>query len=270
MTTEQGLSQAILTILGVAEKSQRDTLTTLSDGSARILRLLPGGGVEEVERWQARTGTVSNVESLLDVVNNEARLGTLTSDGAGGRVTFTTKGAVFVPDLEDTRHVFTYTRAIAPEWTNFIGGIGTPMTHKEFLRFLKSLGACLVDRAAVLSAYRRVTLTRNSKLTSSPVLVEGAAGGGYEFAVTIDGAEDRIPQAFQVNVPYTRGAGRFYFVDVEVDVEEDEDEGDLRFTIQAPTIPAVADLAIMDEVAHFRSETEETLPNLLVVVNFNS
>lgn len=225
---------------------------------------------EEQQTFVTEGATVSTVESLLAVVRNwYARH---EGDIDDGRVIFTAKGATFNPDVADGRHIFGYTRVLSHPWQTFAtaaaqGNAETALTHREFLAVLRSLAPWIPDYTAIRAQYQAVTLTRNAKLTSAPLLVNGQRQGSYEFQVMIDGGEARVPAGFRVVAPYTRGGQMTYTLEMDVQIEESE--GELFFTLTSSDLDTRADEAVMEEMAWFKSEAANSdLAGLLTVLNF--
>lgn len=223
---------------------------------------------KEQDRFVKESGKVSTVESLFALVKDTLRRHGNTS-GDGARVTFTSAGAHFNPNVADGRHAFEYGRVLSQQWKTFEAAAtsGETYTHKEFMALLQQLAPSIVDYPAIAAAYRRVTVTRNAQVTSSPVLVDGQRGGGYQFQLTVGGAEEFVPASFQVVTTYTRGGLATYPLTMDVDV--DEHDGQLEFRLSCPTLATIADQAVMDELATFKASADEAgMSDLLVVLNF--
>lgn len=261
--------QAIAHIQDTSITKNRPAFVMLPDNSGRMAQYDDQERRYKVsdDRFIKRSGAVSTVESLLALVKEEGKL-TSRPTGYGMRVTFTGTGAEFNPDVEDGRHAFTYGRKESVQLRRLREQTEAgAVSHKDFLRFLAEMGPYLEGGLQLQAAYRRVTLFRNSKLTSQPLLTEGARGGGYEFEVTIDGAAERVPQSFVVNVPFTRGGEAVYPIPVEVEIEDED--GELTFSVVCPTINAVADQAILAELSYLRGALEDDgMGEVLVVINF--
>lgn len=272
---ETGLGALGQQIERLAKATGRPAILKLDDGSGRTFIYSDADAVyveDKEERFVPQRGTVSSVESLVAIAREQVFLGFGMEHGEGMRVTFTPGGATLDVNVADGRHQFLYRRVHSSLWYELNAAVGVgDFTHKEFLRQLQRLGPAIQAGTKVQAAFRRVTITRNSKRTSEPLLVNGERGEGYEFAIAIDGTEERVPAGIVLRVPFGRGTSKTYEVAVEIEVDTDDDD-ELVFRMIAPGLQNVTDEAIADEMAYFRDVVlmdDVELTKLVMVQNFS-
>lgn len=236
---------------------------------------------QEIDRFVKFEGQVSTVESFAELVVEYAKrfeakaANKLSHDfakatGNNQTVTFTGKGATYSPDDEDRRHLFTYQRAISQQWQALVAVLGKPLTHKELIRALQTLSPSITDYALVIASFRKLTVSKDVKLVSEPVLNDtGDSNNGYSVQLSVKGgtSETTLPSWITARVNYTRGSAAAYDVPIEVDLADRD--GVPVITLYSPTLAAIADQAVMDEMKTFSESMEASgLKDLLVVVNF--
>lgn len=268
ITELQDRAQMIAHIQETSTAAQRDTLLTLDDGR-KYLYNDNLQHYEEINRFVKLDGAVSTVESFAQLVAEYAhRVG--RADGSLQTVTFTSAGATYSPDDDDRRHLFTYKRVLSQQWLALRGFVGKPMAHKELIRGLQALSPSIVDYPIVLASFRRLTVSKDVRLVSEPVLNEsGDSNNGYNVQLSVKGgtSETTLPSAIDVKLPYARGSSAQYVVPVEVDLTDKD--GVPIITLFAPLLDAIADQAVMDEMRLFDAQMGTSgLDKLLIVVNF--
>lgn len=220
-------------------------------------------------RFVKQEGAVSTVESLVDLVEEFAKR-TGRKTGKTMTVTFTSKGATFSPDDDDRRHSFTYGRVLSQQWVAFRDVISKQMTHKGLIRTLQALSPSIIDYPRIFALFQRLAISKDVKLVSEPVLNSGSSENSYRVNLSIKGAhagETDVPSQIEVRIQYARGSSAFYTIPVEVDLADND--GTPVITLFAPTIDAVADQAVLDELTFFKSQADlRGLTELLTVVNF--
>jgi hypothetical protein len=262
------IAQAIAHIQETSTSENRDALLTLADGRV-FLYNDNEQEYAEIDRFVKKEGSVSTVESFAELVVEYAkREGKPT--GEDQTVTFTTAGATYSPDDDDRRHLFTYRRVLSQQWQALRAVLGKPLTHKELIRTLQSLSPSIADYTLVLTAFRRLTISKDVKLVSEPVLNEsGDSNNGYNVQLSVKGgtSETTLPSALTARVQYARGGEATYEVPIEVDLSDRD--GVPVISLFAPLIDAIADKAVLDEMKFFDEQMAATgLKDLLIVINF--
>jgi hypothetical protein len=262
-----GIAQAIAHIQETAT-ANRDALLTLADGRQFIYNDA-AQEYEEIDRFVKLEGSVSTVESFAELVIEYARRGSWKK-GEHQTVTFTSSGATYSPNDVDRRHLFTYRRVLSQQGQALVAILGKPLSHKELIRALRSLSPSIVDYALIMNGFRRLVVSKDVRLASEPVLSEsGDSNNGYNVQLSIKGgtSETTLPSAIDVRVQFARGGTASYNVPVEVDLSDKD--GIPVITLFAPTLPAIVDQAVLDEM-HLFDETMDSsgLTELLTVVNF--
>lgn len=263
------LTAAIERIQDTATAATRSSLIEVGDGSGR--RFLYDDAEQkyvELDRFVKQEGSVSTVESFAELVMEYAKRHE-SETGKNMTVTFTSAGANFSPDDSDRRHLFTYRRVLSQQWEALKQVLGKPMSHKALIRTLQALSPSIVSYQIIFAAFQRLAISKDVKLVSEPVLnTDGKSGNSYAVNLSIKGAvagETTLPAALNVRVQYARGSSAQYDVPVEVDLSEND--GTPVITLFAPTLDAVADQAVLDELQYFEEQTSK-LSDLLNVVNF--
>lgn len=261
-------AQAIALLQNTATAAKRDTLVTLADGRT-FMYDDSAQKYGEIPRFVKFEGKVSTVESFAELVVEYAkRIG--KPDGAKQTVTFTSAGATYSPDDDDRRHLFTYGRVLSQQWNALLAALKKPMSHKELIRTLQSLSPSIVHYTIVANAFRRLTVSKDVKLVSEPVLNEGGdSTNGYNVQLSVKGgtSETTLPSSLDVKLQYARGSHATYVVPVEVDLTDKD--GVPVITLFAPMIDAIADQAVLDEMKFFDEQMDATgLKELLTVINF--
>jgi len=262
------IAEAIHHVQATSTAEARDSLITLADGR-QFLYDDSEQKYGEIERFVKLEGSVSTVESFAELVAEYAkRLGVPT--GKQQTVTFTSAGATYSPDDEDRRHLFKYGRVLSQQWEALKAVLGKPLSHKELIRALQTLSPSIVDYALVMASFRRLIVSKDVRLASEPILnAEGDSQNGYNVQLSIKGgtSETTLPSAIEVKVQYARASEATYTVPVEVDLSDRE--GVPVITLFAPTLPAIADQAVLDEMKYFDETMDASgLKELLTVVNF--
>lgn len=272
-TQEETLAGQAQAIAHIQETSQYglDPIIEAGDGSGRrFLFDYAAKKYEPIERFVKQEGQVSTVESLAELVAEYAhRTGRKTGDRM--TVTFTGNGAWFSLDDDDRRHGFAYRRVLSQQWQVLVGILGKPMSHKGLIRSLQALSPSIVDFAVTFAAFQRLAISKDVKLTSEPILgANGKSDNSYHVSLSIKGAvagDTSLPSQIAVKLQYARGGSATYEIPIEVDLSEND--GTPVITLHAPTIEAVADQAVLDELGLFDQQMEASgLTNLLCVVNF--
>lgn len=264
----ENLAQAIALVQNTSTAAKRETFVTLVDGRT-FLYDDSEQKYEEIERFVKLEGSVSTVESFAELVVEYAkRKGRKAGDNQ--TVTFTSIGATYSPDDVDRRHLFNYKRVLSQQWNALKAVLGKPLSHKDLIRALQGLSPSIVNYPLVMTAFRKLVVSKDIRLASEPILNEiGDSDNEYKVHLSIKGgsAETTIPAALDVKVQYARGGEAMYVVPVEVDLTERD--GIPVITLFAPLIDAVADQAVLDEMKFFDEQMEATgLKDLLIVVNF--
>jgi len=262
------IAQAVHLIQETSTAANRDAFVTLDDGR-RFLYSDADKKYDEIDRFVKLEGAVSTIESLADlVVTYSKRLNRV--NGGNQTVTFTSDGAKYSPDDEDRRHVFTYKRVLSQQWQTLVSLLNKPMSHKELIRALQSLSPSIENYALVMAAFRRLVVSKDVKLASEPVLNEsGDSGNSYSVQLSIRGGttETTLPSVIDLKLQYARASEAIY--DVAVDVDLSDRDGVPVITLFAPTLPAIADKAVIDEMKYFDDTMKaNSLSETLIVVNF--
>jgi hypothetical protein len=277
------LTDAIKHIQDTSAAKTRQPFVTVPDG--RVFQYSDHDQFyDEIDRFVRFEGSVSTVESFAELVVEYARRfeqkkfatgeAGLKPTGTNQTVTFTSAGATYSPDDEDRRHLFTYHRVLSQQWNALVAALGKPLSHKGLIRTLQTLSPSIVNYPQVFAAFQRLAISKDVRLTSEPVLgLNGASDNSYHVSLSIKGSnvgETTLPSQIEAEVNYARGGSAAYIVPIEVDLAEDEkDEGVPVITLFAPTLAAIADQAVMDEMKLFEeSMTASGLTELLTVVNF--
>jgi hypothetical protein len=274
-----GIAQAIAHVQESSTSENRDALLTLADGRTFIYS---DNDQEygEIERFVKFEGSVSTIESFAELVVEYAKrfeskkaVGAPVTKGPTGKnqtVTFTSNGATYSPDDEDRRHQFTYRRVLSQQWVALTAILGKPLSHKELIRALQTLKPSITNYDVIISAFRRLTVSKDVKLVSEPVLNEsGDSANGYNVQLSVKGgtSETTLPSELDAYLPFARGSQASYIVPIDVDLSERD--GVPIITLYAQTLPAIADQAVLDEMKFFDEQMEATgLKDLLTVVNF--
>jgi hypothetical protein len=248
-----------------------DPIVDAGDGSGRkFLFDFNTSEYKPIERFVKHEGAVSTVESLAELVAEYARRFERTT-GKNMTVTFTSSGASFSPDDFDRRHVVTYRRVLSQQWEALKSSLGKAMSHKALIRTLQALSPSIENYPLVFAAFQRLAISKDVKLTSEPVLgANGQSDNTYHVSLSIKGAvagDTTLPSQITLKLQYARGSSATYEIPVEVDLSEND--GTPVITLFAPTLDAVADRAVLDEMSYFDTQMEVSgLPDLLCVVNF--
>lgn len=274
MTTEinteyENLAQAIALIQSTSTAGQRDAFVTLADGRV-FLYADSSNEYHEIDRFVKMTGSVSTIESFADLVTEYAKRVDQTT-GKNQTVTFTSDGALYSPDDNDRRHLFTYKRVPSQQWAALDVALKSgPMSHKGLIRTLQSLSPSIVNYPLVMASFRRLVVSKDVRLASEPILNEsGDNTNGYNVQLSIKGgtSETTLPSVIDLRLQFARGSEAVYEVPVDVDLTDKD--GVPVITLFAPTLPAIGDRAVLDEMKFFASQMDEgKLDDLLVVVNF--
>jgi hypothetical protein len=271
------LPQAIAHIQDTSTAAKRDALVTLVDGR-QFIYSDKEQEYAEIERFVKFEGSVSTVESFAELVVEYAKrfetkaqgktaAAAIKPTGRNQTVTFTSKGATYSPDDEDRRHLFTYNRVLSQQWNALVG---KSMFHKDFIRALQTLSPSIVDYSLVLASFRKLTVSKDVKLVSEPVLNDsGDSNNGYNVQLSVKGgtSETTLPSMITAKVQFARGGAATY--DVPIDVDLSDREGVPVITLYAQTLAAIADQAVLDEMKFFDEQMDATgLKELLTVVNF--
>jgi hypothetical protein len=247
----------------------RDAIIEVGDGSGR--RFIYDDAEKkyiELDRFVKQDGYVSTVESFAELVMEHAKRNERAT-GKNMTVTFTSSGATFSPDDNDRRDIFTYRRVLSQQWEALKQILGKPMSHKALIRTLQALSPSIVNYQIIFASFQRLAISKDVKLVSEPILnADGHSGNSYAVNLSIKGAvagETTLPANIEMRLQYARGSSAKYDVPVEVDLTEND--GTPVITLFAPTLDAVADQAVLDEMEYFEEQTS-TLTDLLNVVNF--
>lgn len=249
----------------------REPIIDLGDGSGRkFLFNYKTARYEPVDRFVKQEGSVSTVESLAELVAEYAKREDRKT-GQDMTVTFSSNGATFSLDDRDRRHSFIYRRVLSQQWETLRQILGKPMSHKALIRALQSLSPSIVNYPQVFAAFQRIAISKDVKLTSEPTLgAKGQSDNSYHVSLSIKGAvagDTTLPSQIEVTLQYARGGSQFYTIPIEVDLAEND--GTPVITLFAPTIEAVADQAVLDEMALFDEQMDANgLTEILTVVNF--
>jgi hypothetical protein len=243
-------------------RKERPALLEVRDGSGRIFLFSNiDGEYAEIERFVARTGSVSSLESFIAVVKDDLRKPAIELDTKV--VYFSRSGGTFLPTPDQPANRFLYYRRDAKPKTILAGLLGKPRAHGEFIRDLQRIREWVVDGTKLLQAYRSVSVDSTTRIESSPILVNGKAGVAIRFDVeTRSGlVEASLPSTFSVLIsPYE--------VPVQIDAALSP-KGELTFTLVSPEFELIDEKIVADEMAAFRSafvDTEGNLPVGLLVL----
>lgn len=239
----------------------RPSELVIGDGSGR--RLLyddRDDSYSPVERWNQRTRTVSNIESLSAMVIEEARR---LQNGTGDWMTvvFSLKGAQFFVTDQDTRTVFGYDRKLSPQWCLLNENLGRGMPHRDFVRLLQALRPSIVDYRSILAQFRDISFGAGVTIQSSPLLVKGKGGFHYCLVLTAKSGETEaeLPTEVKFEIQFARGSRARYEMTAEVDIslKEQGDKKAVEFALLVPDQAAIKEQAIADEVQWFKEQAKE-------------
>jgi len=273
----QDLTEAIQHIQETATAHEREAILNLEDGRKFIYDDAEQR-YEAIERFVKFEGSVSTVESFGELVVEYAQRfeqkaagdPDVKPTGRNQTVTFTSDGAWYSPDDDDRRHKFTYKRVPSQQWNALKAALNRPMSHKDLIRTLQTLSPSIENYALVITAFRRLIVSKDVKLASEPILnAEGQSGNAYSILLSVKGGttETTLPSTLDVKLQFARGSEATYIVPVEVDLTEKDDIPVI--TLFAPTLDAIADKAVLDEMRFFDERMDRSgLTDLLMVVNF--
>lgn len=231
----------------------------------------------EQSRSVYQTGTVARVECLAAIVLEEARRRAERSSGGDWMtVTFKDAGAVFSADDRERLDTFYYVRQLSDEWTKLREAQGKRFKHEAWIRLLQELASVTLDGRDVVRAFRKLDVTKGTRVVSSPTLQDGESGSAYEVNLAVQTAGGEVPTSrtmpsdLKFHLPFARGGQALWWLDAEVDAQLVKDEKDrevLEFRLFIPELARTEMLAVEAEVAWFREATK-SLPHLLVLENF--
>lgn len=232
---------------------------------------------EELPRVVPQVGKVANVECLSAVVLEEARRrGGTSESGEFMTISFTREGAVFSPDDRVRLDEYTYRRVLSAEWQLLRGACQSTYTHKEWIALLSRLRPVMRNGREMVRAFRKLDVSKATRVLSAPTLQDGAAGSGFlvDLAVrTTTGGETSqaipVPSDLTFDLSYARGGHRTWALEAEVNVElvDDDEKETLQFSLFIPELEAIEGSAVEEEVRWFREATKD-LPRLLILENF--
>lgn len=253
------ISEAIDTVVGLATKS-RPALLQLPDNSGRILLYDDDSGIyRDVERYVERRRQVSSIQSFVSLVTAEIERNRKVKGAEWPTVIFTQEGGAFHLDDRDGRTTFGFKRALAPSYLRLVAGIGQPMEHLSFIRFLQGLREYIAD-PQVIAAYRKVVFDNSVRVDSQPLLTNGQVGAGYHVELTAkSGAlEVTLPDVIGVYVPWSRG-GTPYKTELAVDITlvQRGEKSIPNFSVAWPEHSAFCETAMNEEIALFREMTKD-------------
>lgn len=277
------LAQAIALIQGTSTASKREAILNFFDSRRSEQRYFLYDDSEqcydEIDPYEPKSDTVSNVESFTDLVLAEAeRRSNATGDKMN--VIFTDTGATFIANTDDRRDVYTYVRKPSIHWKILTEGLDKAMPHKQFLVWLEKLrpvigtindGKIVSSYNEVAAAFRALRLSQSSKMLSDPMLNEqGTKGSAFEFKLEVrgqaGGVDVQIPQLIPVSIQFARGDSRLYEFDIAIDINGGEGQVPV-ITPYAPAVESIKEQAIIDEMEEFDGKTAP-LTKLLNLVNF--
>jgi hypothetical protein len=276
MITAEAIDRLVTLGGGVPEEG-RAALLQAKDGSGRQwLYSDAARGYVPIDRVVVLTGGVSNIESFAALVKEEV-IRRESQAGEFMTVIFNLNGARFSPDDRVCLDSFTYERTLSPQFTALKGYLGKVLEHKQLVSALQVLRPSIVGYPELIRQFKKVTFNEKTNIVSEPFLTGGVNDNSYSVSVQAQGegsqsaptSTTQLPGEFEVELQYARGSEKKYRTTIEVDLSTvlNGERKELRFTLVAPDLPNVEELAIEDEVAHFCAATAP-LTRLLILVDY--
>lgn len=220
--------------------------------------------------------TVSSMHSLIAAVKEEAKR-RKNETGKYMTVSFTENGGKFSYDDNVNEGNYKFERKLSQQWEAFKCLLRCRnSTHSDFYNTLIELSPSIVDAKQTLNTFQQLKIIGNSEVKSNPVFT---AGTGAEFGTRIKyniKGEDKVneevfPESFELELPYAKGKEKTYKVTAQVIFSLDQgaygEPGELCIRVVCPEIERIEEQAIMDEIAEFKSETDN-IPELLILEDF--
>lgn len=236
---------------------ERPPILAADDGSGRTYRYDDAAQIYvEVDRFVKRARSVSNIESFAAMTIEEAR-----RSGHGGdwmTVIFDKSGAHLHLDDRDGRTVFRYEREISWQW-KALQEAAQPREHLQFIRQLQKLRPTIVDYLKVLTEFRKVSFSAQTRVESAPTLEEGRAGivHSIEFEAKNGKTRAELPSSIHCVLPFAQGSKKLFESAVEVAVELNEQTKKVQFALSFADAFALTEEAISHEVEWFRGQVAD-------------
>lgn len=210
---------------------------------------------------------ISTVESLIAAVKEECRRRqNLTGDFM--TVTFNQSGAMFYADDKARQDTWKYERQLSQQWAFLLQNINKEFTHLAFLRFLQGLRPSISNYIDLSREYKKVRFDGTTSIKSNPILENGSLGLqiGFNLETKNGSTNTKMPAEFIVTMPFTKGEGFSYALNIELDVSLDEDKN-IRFKPNCPDLEIITEQALKDEVSFFKEKVAE-LKDLLILLDY--
>lgn len=263
----------------LAEKALRRTIIDADDGSLRRFIINDKEGRYELlpiaDRYPREPRVVADIVSLADLVVAEGVR--MDTTGLYMTASFDRNGGTVHLEENLGRHGshINFVRMPSFALENLNSALTGWRKHADFLVILANLSPWMAPGTskAILAAFRKIEVSANSAITSQPHLDDtGAKGDSWKFEMRVGsgtaGTVD-LPTAIQLTMPFALRSAATYDVEAQIDVtaERDEKAQTYRplFRLIAPTLAAVREKALEDELAFFGDVVKKSVPDIVIV-----